>query len=219
MLAFALVDLRDWRELRMRKITMQSALAMALVAEIVLARPLPLALTATAIFLLFGWMEGKRYLSDKDTSRTLTASGFDPGSIVAGRALTALTTWGFIALVVSPPLALSAIAWGQTSASLASCALSWLVAYLASFGVGLLSSIAFSRTEGLPGILALALWLGSAFFSPSLASLNPFVQDWDFLNEAGGVSPFVGMGAEALAAAFLFAAVLWPLSRTRRKKP
>jgi len=218
MFALALEALRDWRELRMRRITIGSVAAMAFVGAISLARPLLLAFTATALFLLFGWLEGTRFLSDKSLRRTPSAA-LAPSSVVAGRALTALSTWAFIVLVVSPSLALSAIAWGLTAASLAGCALSWLIAYFASFGAGLLSTVASSRSEGRWGLLLIVLWLGSAFFSPALAASNPFVQDWDFLNETGGVSLFVGMAAVAFAAVLLFAAALWPLSRTTRKKP
>ncbi len=145
MLAFALEELRHWRDLRMRKVSIQSAAAMGIVGAISLAGPLLLNLTATGLFLLFGWMEGSRlHQSGKDARRMES---------VVGRTLFALVTWAFVVFVLSPALALSAIAWGLEPAALALCALSWLIAYLASVSVAFLS-------DNFVGLAALILWLG-----------------------------------------------------------
>jgi hypothetical protein len=216
MFAFFLEDLREWRERRMRRAAVAFSVALALAGALSLLQPLILALTATALFVVFGWSEGNRYQPSLSSRRLLLAFPDPPRAIVAGKALSGLTTWAVLALLISPPLALAALARGVAPGAIAACYLSWLVAYSASLGLGFLSSLAFARAEGLPGLALIVLWLTSAFFAPALAPCNPFVQAWEILKAEGGAAPFLGMGATALAAAALFAAAVLALSRMRR---
>lgn len=216
MFPFMLEALRDWRERRMRRVAVGSAVAMALVGGATLVQPLPLALCAVVVFIFLGWKEGSSRPPDMDARSLILAFSRRPREIVAGKSLSALAAWAFAALVVSPPLALADIAWGLGAGALAACFLSWLAAYLVSFSAAFLSSLVFSKSDGLPGLLLLALWLGSAFFSPTWAGSNPFVQVWNILKAEGGAAPFLGMGACVLVSAALLSATAWLFSFLRR---
>jgi ABC-type multidrug transport system permease subunit len=216
MFAFLLEELREWRERRMRRTAAVFSATIALAGALSILQPLVIVLAATALFVVYGWSEGNRYQSGQGSRRLLLAFPVPTRSVVAGKALSTLATWAFFALLLSPPLVLAALARGVAAGAIAACYLSWLVAYFASACAGFLSSLAFARAEGFPGLLLILFWLCSAFFAPGLAQANPFVQAWEILKAEGGAAPFAGMGATALAAALLLAAAAFALSRMRR---
>lgn len=209
MIAFMLEELRDWRERRMRRTTVVSALVLAAVSAASLLQPLLVALAATAIFATLGWTEGNRYQSAQSARRLLISFPASPSSIAAGKAIAGLAAWSFFLVLLSAPLALSAIAWGVSGRAAAACVLAWFVGYFSTLCVGFLSSLLFVRTDGLPGLALVILWLTAPFYIPALAPSNPFIQVWDILKAEGGPAPFLGMGESFLAAtALLFSSAL-----------
>ena len=218
MFAFFAEEFREWRERRMKRTMVLGAFALAIVSAVSMLQPLLVALASTLVFVGFGWTEGNRYQSALSSRRLLVAFPVAPRAIAAGKALSSLATWSFTAMVLSPPLALSAIAWGVSGRALAACALSWLVCYYASLCVGFLSSLVFVKSEGLIGAVFVIAWLVSSLAVKSLAPSNPFIQVWDILKEEGGASPFLGMGATTLAASALLGVAALALARLRRGK-
>jgi hypothetical protein len=218
MFAFILDELRDWREYRMTRRTLTSSLALTLVAALSLLQPLVLALSATLVFLGFGWSEGNRYQPAMSARRLLISFPATPAAVAAGKALASLTMWLFMLLAFSPPLALAAIAWGVSAGAAAACVLSWLVGFFAAICIGFASSLLFGRSEGLPGFVISVIWLVVSLFIKTLAPFNPFVQVWAILKNEGGSSPLLGMGAMMLAASALLAISAFVLARMRRGK-
>jgi hypothetical protein len=216
MLAYFLLETREWRERRMRKALLASAVSMAVIAAASVLQPLPLVFAATLAFLILGWSEGNRYQSLASSRRILL--GFPAGAavVVEGKILASIASWAFALLVLSPPLVLSAIAWGVDPLACASCLLAWLAAYVAAVSVGFFSSLVFSRSEGLLGVPLLILWLVVSSVNRLLAPANPFIQVWDFLKGEGELPPYLGIAAIFLASALFFAASVSTVSRLRK---
>ena len=218
MLAYFLVETREWRERRMRKAMLVSAISMAVIAAASVLQPLLLVFAATLAFLILGWSEGNRYQSLVSSRRILLSFPAEAAAVVEGKTLASLASWAFALLVLSPPLVLSAIAWGVDPLACASCILAWLAAYLAALSVGFFSSLVFSRSEGLLGVPLLIIWIIVSSVNRPLAPANPFIQVWDFLKEEGGLSPYIGIAAIFLGSARFFAASASAVSRLRRAK-
>jgi hypothetical protein len=217
MLAFLMEELRGWSEGRMRRDLIVSSLVIAIPAAASLLQPMILALIATALFLVLGWSSGNRYQSAKSSRRLLISFPARPGAVAAGKALSSAAIWLLMAAFLAPPILLSAIAWGISGSALAACCLSWLIGYLAVQGLGFLSSLVFSRSDGLPGVVLLVLAFAATFALKPIAISNPFVQVWTIMKGESGLAAYLGMGAGLVAAAALQAAAALALARIRRR--
>jgi len=218
MIAYALASLREWRVARMRRTVSAAALMLAAAALAGPLQPLILAIATTAVFALSGWADG-------NGPKPARGDGIDPlvfpsraGAIVSGRILAALASWLALCLALSPVLAASAIAWGLSSATILSCLLCWLTAYLVGASAGFCSMLAFSGSDGFVGLLIYLGWILSSFFAAPFKFSNPFIQAWSLLRLEGGSAPYSGILAEAIVAAGLFAASALVLSARRRKR-
>jgi hypothetical protein len=218
MLAFLVEELRDWRKERMRRTIIVSAIALAAIGAISLLQPLLIALTATALFLGFGWAEGNRYHAATSSRRFLLAFAMRPGAVAGGKAFSSLAIWLLTTFFLSPLLATSAMAWGLPAGPAAGCLLCWLTAYYAAASAGFFSSVVFDRSEGLLGLFFVVLWLVSPLFIGRTGAVNPFVQAWDILKLEGGMTPYLGMAVEAAAATLLLPASAACLARARGKR-
>jgi hypothetical protein len=218
MIAFLLADLRDWRERRMRKTILLSAILLAAVGLIGTLQPLLLALACAAALIAAGWAEGKVPRSMPSERPDACSFPARPLDLVVGKLLSALILWLGLLLAFSPILAASAIAWGLSGKTIASCLLCWLVAYLAAVAVSFSFDLVFSSSEGFIGLCLYAPWIFASFFVPFLKPSNPFVQAWSILKLEGGGAIYLGICAEALAAAILFAVSILALGSRRRKR-
>jgi len=162
--------------------------------------------------------------SRRGASYARTSSRSSAGSVKTtwkwrtGRILAALASWLALCLALSPVLAASAIAWGLSSATILSCLLCWLTAYLVGASAGFCSMLAFSGSDGFVGLLIYLGWILSSFFAAPFKFSNPFIQAWSLLRLEGGSAPYSGILAEAIVAAGLFAASALVLSARRRKR-
>jgi hypothetical protein len=218
MLAFFLEEMREWRQRRMRKTILACAIPIALVAACSVLQPLLLALAVTLMFLALGWTEGNRYQTPTSSRRLLLAFPISSARIAGGKALASLAIWAFVALALSPPFALSAVAWGLSLKAASACLLAWLLCYFAALCIGLFSSLIFTRSEGLLGVSILFAWLVSSLALKFLAPSNPFVEVWDVMKDEGGAGIFIGMAADAIASAAFLAASGLALSRLRTQR-
>jgi hypothetical protein len=216
MFAFVVAELREWRELRMRRSLLISAALLGASACISLLQPLVLAFTASLIFLGLGWTEGNRYQSALSSRRLLLSFPAGSPAVACGKALSSLCIWALTLLFLSPPLALSALAWGLGARAILLCLLSWLVGFLVMLGAGFISSLVFLRSEGLPGGALMLVWLLSPLLYRDLAPSNPFFQVWESMKAEGGLGPLAGMGATLLAACAIMAVSALVLSGLRR---
>ena len=148
MLAFFLEELARVAERRMRKAVLTSAIPIAVHRRGECLQPLLLALATTLVFLALGWTEGNRYQSPMSSRRLLLAFPVSALRSSEARPSPRLAIWAFIALVLSPPLALSSIAWGLSPPRPSGLpALAWIVCYLRRSLLGFFSSLLFdSRT-------------------------------------------------------------------------
>jgi hypothetical protein len=194
------------------------AIFIAVAAAASLLHPIIIAAAAALESALLGWTEGNHYQPSQSYRRLLLAFPASPPSIVAAKALSGLAVWLFLALVVAPPVALSALAWGVKAGALAACVLSWLACFYASLCAGFVSSLVFVRSEGVPGLVLIFLWLIPTAFIRPLAPANPFVQAWGFFREANPGELYLGMAATSLAATALLAAAVPIIAAARRKQ-
>jgi hypothetical protein len=218
MFAFILEELRDWRESRMRRRLATVAVAVALVSAASLLQPLLLASAVVLAFAYLGWTDGNRYHPTLSARRILLTFPASTRDLVIGKALSGFALWCFALLALSPPIALSALAWGLRPAALAACVLAWLGCYLASLGLGFASSMVFEKSDGLPGLLLMVAWLAIFVVIEPVAPANPLVQVWAILKDSGGRAPLLGMGATFLAACGFLAAAGLALSIVRRRQ-
>ena len=218
MMAFLLADLRDWRRRRMLKTIGLSAILLAAVGLFGTLQPLLLALACAAAFIAAGWAEGKIPKSKPDELLDPVSFPARPFELVAGKLLSALILWLGLLLALSPILAASAIAWGLSGKTIASCLFCWLAAYLAAAAVSFSFDVIFSGSEGFIGLCLYAPWIFASFFVPFLKPSNPFIQAWGILKLEGGGAIYLGIGAQVLVAAFLFGASALALGSRRRKR-
>jgi hypothetical protein len=217
MTAFVIAELREWREQRMRREAVAAVLALGAVGALSLLQPIFVALAATAVFLFWGWAEGNRYQSTVSARRILLEFPAPTAEIAAGKAIACVVTWAFTLLVASPLLALAAIAWGISPTAALACVLCWFVSYYATASAGFVSSLLFAKSDGLPGLFFVVIWLAFPLVFPAAAVSSPFFQAWSILKATGGSRPFLGMGAIFLAASAALGASSLVLSRIRRK--
>lgn len=216
MFAFILEELRDWREKRLKRTVVTSALTLAAVAAASMLNPLIIALTATILYMGFAWSEGNHYQSSQSSRRLLLSFPVPSRAIAAAKALSSLVTWSFTTLLLSPPLVLSALAWGVSDHAIVACILSWLVIYYAMLCAGFFSGLVFEKSDGIPGILLIAAWLVSSFVVKALSPSNPFIQIWRTLKDQGGDTLVAGMGGVAMAGCVFLVAAALALARIRR---
>lgn len=216
MTAFLLAELADWFLRRMRRRLVLVALALGGLTAAGLLQPLVAGMAVALVFLGLGWSEGNRYQSGLSSRRLLLGFPATAPALAWGKALSAIVVWAFTLLFLSPPLLLSALAWGLRGDAALALLLSWLVAYLAALSAGFLSSLVFVKSEGLPGAALLLLWLLSPLLRQALAAGNPFFQVWSTV-KGGELAPlFLGMGATLLAAALLLSASALAIARIRK---
>jgi hypothetical protein len=217
MLAYAIEEYQNWRTHRLRKDLLGCCGIVAVAAAIGQFQPLALYLAAMALSIGLGWAEGNHYQPSMSARRIIVTFPSSTLSIVAGKTAASLAAWLLILLSISPVLLLASIVWGYPIQAFSLCALAWLCAFVAALGAGFLSSIVFSKSEGLPGLFALALWLTPSLFLPSTAFANPFAQVWQISKgEAEGRS-LLGMAVTLLGGAGILALAGLALEGERRR--
>jgi hypothetical protein len=216
--AFLLAELRAWREQRMLKSSAGSAALLAIAALMGPLHPLMVAFAGMIAFLVLGWTDGNRYQPSLSARRLLLDFPRGPAEIAAGKALSALAIWAASAFLLSPLLAACAIAWGLPASVATACLGAWLATYLLATSLGFCSSILFEKSDGLFGFLLYGCWFVASFFVDWMKAANPIIQVERAFGLAQGRMPTLGIGAEALAAALLFAASALALSHKRKRR-
>jgi len=215
-IAFLIEDIREWRLSQMGRTVTLASLALLVVGAATTLQPIFMVMAATTVSILLGWTRGSRYGIASSARKILIACPIPPRAAAAGKALSSIAIWLVHLLVLSPALALTAASRGLRLDALAACACSALAAYCLALGLSFVSSLGAAKSDGLFGLLLIALWIGSSAFAPPIRKANPFVQAWDFLKGARPAEDWAWIGAAVVAAAILFETAAIMLARIRK---
>jgi hypothetical protein len=217
MFAYMLGEWKDWRGDGMRRSLAVAVVATALLGAITFLHPLFMWMALALLSIALGWVNGNRY-RPYSAARTLIArSGLKTGTVLVGKALSAIGIWLLHGFFLSPALALMAILWATPAGSLAALAAACLVAFYASLAIGFVASLVFGKSEGVPGLVIVGLWILSSFFVRPLRMANPFLDIWTILRGVGEPLLFAGMAAVAAAATLVLCLAGLLLAAIRRR--
>lgn len=217
MTAFVLADLRDWRDRRMGRMVLNAAVVLAFAGLVGPLHPVALQLACAVVFVVSGWAEGFRYLSETASRRLILVFPRRPREIALAKVVSLLAVWSALALVFSPLLVASAIAWGNPLSFLAASLCCSLAAFLIAGSAGFLSCLLFRSFERPFGVFLLMSWTVTGFPLEWVRSVNPFFQILALSERRRSTDVFLGLALEALVAALLFILAIPAIGRARSR--
>jgi len=216
MIPFLIGEWAEWRERLQRKSLATAVAVTTLISVASFFDPVLLWIGLGLLSLALGWRLGNRYPPHSAAREVLLRGDLGVPALLLGKLLSALGIWVTHVFFLSPALVLALILRSLPLPTELALAAVCLVAFVLALAAGFASGLAFGRSEGLPGLALLILWLLGGAFPPFLRPLHPLLALWEILRGEAGLGAFAGLAALLLLALGLLALGGLVLARRRR---